>query len=85
MTYVYASYHFDFQSHISFLFVFKRTFASVKFFLSLFKTHFLNFVQIVCVVIRVPKFWCLIIWSTYFWCFLLYDFIHCVINGGFFY
>ena len=52
---VYASYHFDLQFHINFLFVFKHTLTSVKSFLGLFNTYFVNLVQIILIIIRVQN------------------------------
>ena len=54
--------------------------TSVKIFFCLFKTRFLNLVQIVRIVIRVQIFWCFIICGTYF--FFKYNFIRCIVNDG---
>ena len=40
--------------------------TSVKLFFCLFKTHLITLVQIVCIIIRVHKFWCFMIFGTYF-------------------
>ena len=53
---------------------------SVNIFLSIFKNHPINFVQIVRIVIRVQKFWCFIICGTYFLC--QWNFIHLIFNDG---
>ena len=71
-----------FNPILIFIFIFKCTLTSVKFFFSIFKTHLINFVQIVCIIIRVQKFWCFVICGTYFLCFIYYNFIHCIINDG---
>ena len=54
---------------------------SFKFLFSLFKNHFLNLVQIVCIIIRVPKFWRFLC-SPFFLCFIQLNLIHHIIDNS---
>ena len=63
----------------TFIFVFKRTLTSVKLFFSLFMTPIINFLQMICIAIRVRKCWCFMICGTYFLCY--YNLIHCIVNN----
>ena len=50
----------------TFIFLFKRMITAVKLYFSLFETHPIILVQIVCIVARVQQLWCFNICGTYF-------------------
>ena len=56
-----------------------HAYSSQAFILPL-QDSFINFVKIVCIIIRVHKFWWFMICGTYFLCY--YNFIHCIVNDS---
>ena len=64
-----------------FLFAFKRTLTSFKLFFIIIKTHVVNMIKFVLIIIIFQKFRCFFS-STYFFSFMGQDFIHRTINSG---